>query len=87
MLAGLGRVALFTGAVVGHLARPPFYWREIGQQLIAIGWLSLPVVGLTALFTGGAPAWVFLAAMFAGMAAARWLARPSAAPGLAPSQT
>ena len=54
MLAGLGRVALFTGAVVGHLARPPFYWREIGQQLIAIGWLSLPVVGLTALFTGGA---------------------------------
>lgn len=54
LLAGLGRVAMFAGAVVGHLARPPFYWREIGQQLIAIGWLSLPVVGLTALFTGGA---------------------------------
>jgi phospholipid/cholesterol/gamma-HCH transport system permease protein len=53
-LAGLGRVGLFTGAVVGHLARPPFYGREIAQQVIAIGWLSLPVVGLTALFTGGA---------------------------------
>jgi phospholipid/cholesterol/gamma-HCH transport system permease protein len=36
------------------LFRPPFYPRELAQQLLHIGWLSLPVVGLTALFTGGA---------------------------------
>ena len=34
--------------------RPPFYVREFLQALIQIGWLSLPVVGLTAFFTGGA---------------------------------
>ncbi len=53
-LAGLGRVAIFAGAVVSHLLRPPFYPGEFARQLLAIGWLSLPVVGLTALFTGGA---------------------------------
>jgi len=36
------------------LFRPPFYVREFLQALIQIGWLSLPVVGLTAFFTGGA---------------------------------
>jgi phospholipid/cholesterol/gamma-HCH transport system permease protein len=45
---------MFAGAVVGHLVRPPFYPREFLQALIQIGWLSLPVVGLTAFFTGGA---------------------------------
>ena len=53
-LAALGRVAIYGGSVIGHLMRPPFYWREFGHSLIQIGWLSLPVVGLTALFTGGA---------------------------------
>ena len=33
---------------------PPFYAREFGNALFQIGFLSLPVVGLTALFTGGA---------------------------------
>jgi phospholipid/cholesterol/gamma-HCH transport system permease protein len=31
-----------------------FYFREFTQQLLTIGYFSLPVVGLTALFTGGA---------------------------------
>lgn len=53
-LAALGRVAVFAVQVVSHLLRPPFYPREFAQQLLQIGWLSLPVVGLTALFTGGA---------------------------------
>ena len=53
-LAAVGRVAIFAGSIVGHLFRPPFYPREFAQQLLQIGWLSLPVVGLTALFTGGA---------------------------------
>ena len=50
----IGRMAIFAALTLSHLARPPFYWRELGQQLFQIGWLSLPVVGLTALFTGGA---------------------------------
>ncbi len=53
-LAGLGRVGIFAALTVSHLARPPFYFREFGQALLAIGYFSLPVVGLTAVFTGGA---------------------------------
>jgi len=53
-LAAVGRVALFALSTVSHLLRPPFYWREFLAALVQIGWLSLPVVGLTALFTGGA---------------------------------
>ena len=37
-----------------HLVRPPFYWREFASCIFNIGYLSLPVVGLTALFTGAA---------------------------------
>lgn len=53
-LAALGRVSLYAGQVLGHLLRPPFYGREFFHALVQIGWLSLPVVGLTAIFTGGA---------------------------------
>lgn len=53
-LALVGRVALFALETVTHLFRPPFYAREFLHALVQIGWLSLPVVGLTALFTGGA---------------------------------
>lgn len=53
-LAGLGRFVAFVAQAFGHIFRPPFYPGELGRQLIQIGWLSLPVVGLTALFTGGA---------------------------------
>ncbi|EAP76346.1 MULTISPECIES: MlaE family ABC transporter permease [Roseovarius] len=53
-LATIGRVTIFAGNTVSHLIRPPFYGREFGAALIQIGWLSLPVVGMTALFTGGA---------------------------------
>ena len=53
-LAGIGRIAIFAGRAVSHVARPPFYPRELWHQIVQIGWLSLPVVGLTALFTGGA---------------------------------
>ena len=53
-LAGAGRVALYALSVISHLLRPPFYGREFLHALIQIGWLSLPVVGMTALFTGAA---------------------------------
>jgi phospholipid/cholesterol/gamma-HCH transport system permease protein len=49
-----GRVTLFAGETLSHFARPPLYPREIGQSLFNVGYLSLPVVGLTAVFTGGA---------------------------------
>ncbi|MGF1503131.1 MAG: MlaE family ABC transporter permease [Paracoccaceae bacterium] len=49
-----GQVALFAAEGLSHVLRPPFYPGEIGRQLLRIGYFSLPVVGLTALFTGGA---------------------------------
>ena len=54
MLASIGRVVIFAANTVKHLALHPFYPREFFQALVQIGWLSLPVVGLTAFFTGGA---------------------------------
>ncbi len=54
LLAAVGRVTLYILATLGAAIRPPFYPREVLYQLLHIGWLSLPVVGLTALFTGGA---------------------------------
>ncbi len=48
----LGDMALLTGDVVrATLARPPA-WRTILDQLEQIGWRSLSIVNLTALFTG-----------------------------------
>ena len=54
MLAAIGRIAIFAGQTLGHLIRAPFYLRELAIAFLNIGWLSLPVVGLTSLFTGGA---------------------------------
>ncbi|BDW85670.1 MULTISPECIES: MlaE family ABC transporter permease [Roseicyclus] len=54
MLSAMGRVTIYAALAVSHILRPPFYPREFLHQLLHIGWLSLPVVGLTALFTGGA---------------------------------
>jgi phospholipid/cholesterol/gamma-HCH transport system permease protein len=51
-LEATGRLTLFTGVAISHCFRPPFYLRLIGRQMIDIGYYSLPVVGLTALFTG-----------------------------------
>lgn len=53
-IAALGRLAIFAFDAVTHFFRPPFYSREFLNAIINIGWLSLPVVGLTAFFTGGA---------------------------------
>ncbi len=53
-LAALGRITLFALSVLSHLFRPPFYPREFLTSLLQIGWFSFPVVGLTAVFTGGA---------------------------------
>lgn len=54
LLAAVGRVTLYAVQTLSHPLRPPFYFRELAVALLNIGWLSLPVVGLTAIFTGGA---------------------------------
>ena len=51
-LASFGRLSLFAGRAMGHSVAPPFYPRLILRQIIEIGYYSLPVVGLTAIFTG-----------------------------------
>jgi len=63
LLAGIGRITLlffeatgslvlFAATALYHAIRPPYYPRLLGRQMIDIGYYSLPVVGLTALFTG-----------------------------------
>jgi phospholipid/cholesterol/gamma-HCH transport system permease protein len=52
LLQTIGRLVLFSLSALGHAIRPPFYWRQLGRQLIDIGYFSLPVAGLTAIFTG-----------------------------------
>lgn len=48
----VGRLAVFSTIALSHCFRPPFHFRLIGRQMIEIGYFSLPVVGLTAIFTG-----------------------------------
>ncbi len=51
-LTATGRLVIFAGVAVSHIVRPPFYSRLVLRQIIEIGFYSLPVVGLTAIFTG-----------------------------------
>lgn len=51
-LASTGRLILFLFQSLTQGLRPPYYFRQILQQFWEIGYLSLPVVGLTAFFTG-----------------------------------
>jgi phospholipid/cholesterol/gamma-HCH transport system permease protein len=50
--SAVGRLAEFTGKGVAHCFTPPFYPRLLWRQMVEIGYYSLPVVGLTTLFTG-----------------------------------
>ncbi|WP_372602823.1 MlaE family ABC transporter permease [Actibacterium sp.] len=53
-LAGIGRGSRYVLDTLIALVRPPFYFKEFLQALLTIGYFSLPVVGLTAVFTGAA---------------------------------
>jgi phospholipid/cholesterol/gamma-HCH transport system permease protein len=53
-LAAIGRISLFIWASVGGILQAPFYTKQLRKQIIEIGYYSLPVVGLTTLFTGAA---------------------------------
>lgn len=50
--AATGRVAMFAATGLSHIVRPPFYGRLFLNALLEIGYFSLPVVALTAVFTG-----------------------------------
>jgi phospholipid/cholesterol/gamma-HCH transport system permease protein len=48
----VGALSLFVWNGLVAVVRPPYYTRLILRQFIDIGYYSLPVVGMTALFTG-----------------------------------
>ena len=49
---GAGSAALFGADGVSHLLRPPLYWRMLGRAFVEFAYFSLPVVALTAVFSG-----------------------------------
>src|SRR5207237_3691076 len=51
-LAAVGGLARFAVQALAAAASPPYFPRLIARQVLYIGYYSLPVVGLTALFTG-----------------------------------
>ena len=54
VLGETGRMATFASRAAFSWVIGPFYWRAFFSALMRIGFTSLPVVGLTAIFTGGA---------------------------------
>lgn len=53
-LRGLGNLVIFCGSVMQAAVTPRWYFGEIGRQMVRIGFYSLPVVGLAAVFIGAA---------------------------------
>jgi len=54
LLREIGAASVFAGRAAAACVRPPFYGSQFARQMLRIGWLSLPVVGLTAVFIGAA---------------------------------
>ncbi len=54
LLSEIGRIFEFAMTALPKVFMPPVYGRLILEQIMRIGYFSLPVVGLTAFFTGGA---------------------------------
>ncbi|MDR0677325.1 MAG: ABC transporter permease [Holosporaceae bacterium] len=52
VLSEIGNVSIFAATGVRHCFLPTFYWREILRQIMIVGFYSLPIVGLTAIFAG-----------------------------------
>jgi phospholipid/cholesterol/gamma-HCH transport system permease protein len=47
-----GKVTVFAAQGVSHLIRPPIYGRMFGRAFVEFSYFSLPVVALTAIFSG-----------------------------------
>lgn len=52
IFSSVGKFGIFSFQTFISFLRPPFYGREILHQFMHIGYFSLPVVGLTAIFSG-----------------------------------
>ena len=52
LLQAVGRFASFSGQALYSALTPPWHPRQIGAQLVEMAYFSLPVIGLTGLFTG-----------------------------------
>jgi phospholipid/cholesterol/gamma-HCH transport system permease protein len=53
-LREIGRVSVFGARAAMACLTPPFHLSQLGAQFFRLGFLSLPVVGLTAIFIGAA---------------------------------
>ena len=53
-LRRVGSVAIFAVRGVAAAASPPWFGGQLLRQLASVGYFSMPVVGLTAVFTGAA---------------------------------
>ncbi len=52
MMMKIGDVVVFSLNAVRLVVVPPFYFRQFWRHLAEIGYFSVPVVGMTAVFTG-----------------------------------
>ena len=52
LLGGIGELVLFGLSGLSHLVRPPFYGRLFARSFIEFAYFSLPVVAMTAVFSG-----------------------------------
>lgn len=54
LLGEIGRFSAFTGRAAASCFAPPLFFGQFLRQCLAIGYYSLPVIGLTAVFIGAA---------------------------------
>lgn len=54
ILSEIGRFAMFASRAVMSCFMPPVFVGQLGRQCAQIGYFSLPVIGLTAVFIGAA---------------------------------
>lgn len=54
VLRETGRFSLFAARAAASVFSPPIFAGQLGRQCFQIGYLSLPVIGLTAVFIGAA---------------------------------
>ncbi len=54
ILREMGAAAIFSAQALAAALRPPWFFSQVLRQLVRLGYASLPVIGLTAIFIGGA---------------------------------
>ncbi len=52
VLEEIGSITVFAIRGIKSCFTPPFFFKEIFRQMMAIGFYSLPIVGMTAIFAG-----------------------------------